>query len=187
MTSARRLPLLALLSGALFCVGTHPAPRFAWDSKADFAAIKSFAWYSDPSFRMPHADSIVDGPFLDEHIRKAIAANLEKKGYRKAEAGKPDIFASYRTGQDGVASQDEWGVYDWWWFPLYVYEGSDYEKERLLTIDVRDSGRKLVWRGQISRLEGTNPDAVAREIDRTVADLLAKFPPAPGAVSPAKK
>jgi len=169
------------------CAGTHPAPRFSWDAKQDFAAIRTFAWYEDPSFQMPHGDSIADGAFLDRHIRQAIESNLERKGYRKEAGGRADILLAYHTGQTGVASQDEYGVYDWWWFPIYVYEGSDYEKERTLVIDVRTPNKKLVWRGAIQRLEGTTDAAVAREIDRTVADLLSRFPPAPGSVPPARK
>ena len=186
MKMVRALPLLGLLVGILACAGTHPAPHFSWDSKQDFAAIHTFAWYEDPSFQMPHGDSIADGQFLDGHIRPAIEEGLEKKGYRKAPGAKGDILIAYHTGQSGVASQDEYGVYNWWWFPVYVYQGSDYEKERTLVIDIRNSGKKLVWRGAIQRLEGTNLKAVAREIDRTVADLLSRFPPAPDAVPPAQ-
>jgi len=175
----------ALLSSA--CAGTRPAPHFSWDAKQDFTTIRTFAWYSDPSFHMPHGDSITDGPFLDAHIRQAIASNLEKKGYRKESGPDADVLVAYHTGQSGVESQDEYGVYDWWWFPVYIYEGSDFEKERTLVIDVRSHDRRLAWRGAIRRLEGTNPDAVAREIDRTVADLLSRFPPAPGAVPPARR
>jgi hypothetical protein len=181
------LGVLGLLGAVLAaaCAGTRPAPHFAWDARAGFTSIRTFAWYRDPSFRMPHGDSIADGRFLDEHIRRAIEGNLEKKGYRREPDG-ADVLVAYHTGQAGVEGQDEYGVYAWWWFPVYIYEGSDYEKERTLVIDVRDRGRKLIWRGAIRRLEGTDPPAVAREIDRTVADLLAKFPPAPGTTPPAK-
>jgi hypothetical protein len=187
MKRFRVLPLLCVLVGLLACAGTRPVPYFSWDSKQNFAAIQTFAWFEDPSFQMPHGDSIADGRFLDSHIRRAIETGLEKKGYRKEAGPAADILIAYHTGQSGVARQDEYGVYDWWWFPVYVYEGSDYEKERTITIDIRDRGRKMVWRGAIQRLEGTNPEAVAREIDRTVADLLSKFPPAAGAAPSSRR
>jgi hypothetical protein len=147
----------------------------------------------DPHVRLvrrslvPDASRRLDrGRQVPRRAHPAVEANLEKKGYRKARGAEADILVAYHTGQSGVASQDEYGVYNWWWFPVYVYQGSDYEKERTLVIDVRDARRRLVWRGAIQRLEGTNPEAVAREIDRTVADLLSRFPPAPGAVPPSK-
>jgi len=136
---------------------------------------------------MPHGDSSTDGPYVDAHIWQALASNLQQKSYRKESGPDADVLVAYHTGQSGVESQDEYGVYDWWWFPVYIYEGSDFEKERTLVIDVRSHDRRLAWRGAIRRLEGTNPDAVAREIDRTVADLLSRFPPAPGAVPPARR
>lgn len=177
---------LAAAAFVLACAGTHPAPRFSWDAKQDFTSLKTFAWYSDPTLRMPHGDSIADGRFLDSHIRAAVEADLAKKGYRRVESD-ADLLVAYHTGQTGVASQDEFGVYDWWWFPVTDWEGTDYEKERSLVIDVRNGHRRLVWRGAIQRLEGTNPDAVAREIDRTVTELLERFPPAPGAVPPPRR
>jgi hypothetical protein len=129
---------------------------------------------------VPHGDSIVDGQFLDRHIREAAERELAAHGYRPAPPGTaPDMLVSYQTGQDGVSSSDEWGVYAWWVFPVYVYEGSEYEKERVLTLELRDASHKLLWRGQVVRLEGTNPEAVGREIDRQVAELLSRLP-APG-------
>ena len=129
---------------------------------------------------MPHGDSIVDGQFLDRRIRAAAERELAAHGYRPAAPGAaPDMLVSYQTGQDGVGSSDEWGVYAWWVFPVYVYEGSEYEKERVLTLELRDAAHKLLWRGQVVRLEGTNPEAVGREIDRQVAELLSHLP-APG-------
>jgi len=158
------------------CAGTHPAPRVAWDPKADLAAPKTFAWDHRRDLRLPHGDSIVDGEFLDRRIRAAVDRELAARGYTAAGGGAADLLVSYRTGQEGVASQDEWGVYDWWAFPVYVYEGSDYEKERVLTLELRDPGHRLLWRGQVQRLEGTNPEAVGREIDRQVAELFARLP-----------
>jgi hypothetical protein len=186
VTSRTRLVGAAAL-GALFvvalplaCAGTHPAPRVAWDPNADLAPPRTYAWDDRPGLRKPHGDSIVDGAFLDRRIRAAVERELASHGYRPASAGTtPDVLVSYQTGQDGVASSDEWGVYPWWVFPVYVYEGSEYEKERFLTLELRDPGHKLLWRGQIVRLEGTDPEAVGREVDRQVAELFSRLP-APG-------
>jgi len=180
----RRAPLLpaavaaALVGLSLACAGTHPAPRFAKDPNADLSPPRTYAWGDRPGLRKPHGDSIVDGAFLDKRIREAVERELASHGYRPAPAGQPpDLLVSYQTGQDGVASADEWGTYTWWSFPVYVYEGSEYEKERVLTIELRDAGHKLQWRGQVVRLEGTNPEAVGREIDREVSELLSHLPP----------
>ena len=54
---------------------------------------------------------------------------------------------------------------------------TNWEKERTVRIDIRNNARKLIWRGSIDRLEGSNPDKVARELDREVDTLLQHFPP----------
>jgi hypothetical protein len=175
---AAAVTVAALLGLALACAGTHPAPRFAQDPNADLSPPRTYAWGDRPGLRKPHGDSIVDGAFLDKRIRDAVERELAAHGYRPAPPGQPpDLLVSYQTGQDGVGSADEWGTYSWWSFPVYVYEGSEYEKERVLTIELRDAGHKLQWRGQVVRLEGTNPEAVGREIDREVSELLSHLPP----------
>jgi hypothetical protein len=180
MTRPTRLVLPALLLLVLAgCAGTHPAPRYAWDPKADFAPLKSYAWYDGPGFQMPHGDSIIDGRFIDERVRTAVDRTLEGKGFRKVDAAKADMLVSYRTGDAGVADQEEVEGYDWW--TGYVV-GVKYEKERSVRINIRKPPNILVWRGEITRPEGTIPDAVGRELDREIGTLLSHFPPAPGAV-----
>ncbi len=174
--SSRPLALLvlgaALAAGA--CRGTHPKPVYAWDKGANFATLKSWAWYEDPTFKVPHGDSIIDGSFLDGHIRTAIEDALRHKGYEKVPPNRASMFVIYHTGDVGVGEHDEFGNYEWWTGAVVA---TDWEKERTVIIDIRNSDRKLVWRGQIERLEGSNPDGVARELNHEVATLLSHFPP----------
>ena len=103
---------------------------------------------------------------------------LAKKGYAKSQDGNADLYVSYATSAEGVASQDKFGSYDWWTMTIYV--GGKYQKKGSLTLDIRDRSHKLVWRGAKAAILGTNPEKVGRDIDRAVGDLLAKFPPPPG-------
>jgi hypothetical protein len=84
------------------------------------------------------------------------------------------MLVSYHTGDTGVGEHDEFGNYEWW--SGYVV-ATNWEKERTITIDIRNSTKKLIWRGQIARLEGSNPDAVARELNHEIGTLLSHFPP----------
>jgi len=172
---ARFLAILA--SAALLavaCAGTHPKPVYAWDKAANFATMKNWAWYDDPTFKVPHGDAIIDGAFLDGHIRSAIEDALHKKGYEKVKPTNATMLVAYHTGDTGVGERDEFGNYEWWTGAVVA---TDWEKERTVTIDIRDKDRKLVWRGQIDRLEGSNPEGVARELNREVGTLLSHFPP----------
>ena len=181
MIRSLRVPAVLLLFAlAAGCAGTHPAPRYAWDPKADFGALKSYAWDDGPGFQPPHGDSIIDGRFIDERVRAAVDRTLQGKGLHKVDPAQADVLISYRTGDTGVAAQEEVQGYDWW--TGYYVTGDRYEKERTIRIDIRKPPQVLVWRGEITRLEGTNPEAVGRELDREVGTLLAHFPPAAGAI-----
>jgi hypothetical protein len=172
----RMLPC-ALTAALAFCAG-KPEITFAWDRAASFANLKTYAWYADPKFQMPHGGSIVDGRFVDERVREAVERDLAKKGYTKGREGSADLYVSYATSAEGVASQDKFGSYDWWTMTIYV--GGKYQKKGSLTLDIRDRGQKLIWRGAKAAILGTNPEKVGRDIDDAVSDLLAKFPPPPG-------
>jgi len=172
----RTLLLLAGAIGAAGCRGTHPAPQFAWDKAADFAAMKTYAWYAGPGYPMPHGDSIIDGQFIDRHVRSAVDESLEKKGFRKVDAASASMFVAYGTGDTMVTDEVKDPNYAW----LTGYETTMYEKSREVVIDIRNASKKLVWRGSITRLEGENPEAAGREIHHEVDVLLSRFPPAPG-------
>ena len=53
----------------------------------------------------------------------------------------------------------------------------------MLALDVRSSGRELIWRGARIAMVGTNPDALAKDIDSAVDLLLKEFPPPTGGKS----
>jgi hypothetical protein len=164
---------------AAACAGA-PKYDYAFDPNFRFVPPKTYAWYDDPDFKMPGGSSIVDGKFVDETVRRSIEETLKKKGVAPVAAGAtPDIYVSYSTRADGVASQDKWGSYNWW--SGTITTGAKYRKGGTLFIDIRDSNHKLVWRGLKSALLGTNPDAVRRDIEDAVSDLLREYPPPPGA------
>ena len=156
------------------CAG-KPSFQFASDPAARFDGLRTFGWYVDPEWKMPRGGSIVDGQFIDRNIREAVDMDLTSKGFQKVADGKADFLVQYHVDQVGVASQDKFGGYDWW--SGWVYVGAKYQKEGSLTLDVRDAGNKLIWRANKTAIIGTNPEAVKRDIDDAVGDLLSKFPP----------
>jgi hypothetical protein len=168
------LTLLAAFASALACAG-KPSLQFASDPAARFDNLKTFAWYDDPDFKMPRGGSIVDGQFIDRRIHEAVDRDMMKKGFEKAGGGKADLYVAYHVDQVGVASQDKFGGYQWW--SGYIYVGAKYQKEGSLTLDIRDASYKLVWRANKTAIIGRDPEAVGRDIDAAVRDLLAKFPP----------
>ena len=156
---------------ALACAGTHPAPRFAWDPKADFAPLKTYAW--DSHIRIPHGDSIIDGQFIDGHVRSAVDSSFKAKGIERSDDGSAAMLVSYWTDDTGISDEVKDPNYAW----LTGYEVTMYEKSRSITLDLRDPARKLLWRGSITRLEGENPESAGRRIDHEIAVLMEHFPP----------
>jgi len=177
-----RKVLVSLSLAASFLVGCAGAPTYdyAFDPNVRFTPPKTYAWYDDPAFKMPGGGAVVDGRFIDENIRRAIDETLQKKGVQPAAAGaKPEIYISYSTRAEGASSQDRVSSYSWW---SGLYETSTkYRQGGTLWINIRDSEQKLIWRGLKSALLGTNPDALRRDIEKAVSELLAEYPPPPGA------
>jgi hypothetical protein len=180
MRTLRASAILLCLAATLACAGKNPAPDFAYDHTASFANLKTYAWFEDPTWEFPQGNSIVDGRFVDQHIRQAVNDTLKKKGFAQADAGSASFLVSYHGGSAGVMSQDKWGVYQWWNTYYVDYAGTKYRKQSTLTLDVRGADKKLIWRGVRTAMIGTNPEELAKDIDRAVSLLLGEFPPPPG-------
>ena len=171
-----RAALLLTLAAPLACAHKNPPPDFAYDHATSFANLTTYAWYDDPNWKMPQGNSIVDGQFIDRHVREAVDVTLQKKGYRKVDSGAPSFYVAYHTDAAGVVSQDKYGVYNWW-VGYANYYGTKYRKQGSLVLDIRNAGKELVWRGARTAMVGTNPDALARDIEGAVSLLLSEFPP----------
>jgi hypothetical protein len=177
----RKLFVSLTVAAALLTACAHtPQYHYAFDPAFRFTPPKTYAWYNDPNFKMPGGSSIADGRFVDENVRRAIDETMKKKGVAQAPPGtKPEIYVSYSTNAAGVVSQDRFGAYSWW--SGTIWAGTKYQKEGTIYIDIRDSDEKLVWRGLKTALVATTTDGLRRDIERAVSELLADYPPPPGA------
>jgi hypothetical protein len=184
MTRNLRLIAVLLLAAAITaCAHKNPPPDFAYDHTASFSGLQTYGWFQEPGWQMPGGNSIVDGQFVDRHVREAVDAALQKKGMRRVDEG-ADMYIGYSTNPAGVMSQDKWGVYTWWSWSYVGYAGTKYRKQGTLVLDIRDRQKKLVWRGARTVMVGTNPEGLARDIDNAVKLLLSSFPPKPGTEAP---
>jgi hypothetical protein len=170
----KKFLILVSLMAVAACTKT-PQPEFAYDKAASFANLKTYAWFDGEGFQYPRGGSIVDGRFVDENVRRDVEEELGRKGYQKDGSGSPDFFVTYHTNSAGVTDRDIYGSYSWWSPVIYV--GSAYERQGTLVLDIRDRGRKLVWRGAITRPSGQNPKEVGEAIREAAKELLQNFPP----------
>ena len=177
------IAVIAAAAATLACKSLPPA-QAQWDPAADFSQLKTFAWSTDPNEDKGVGSSIVDPRWVNDHVQGAVDAELTKKGDRKVNEG-ADFLLDYHTRPGAVLSQDRWGAYSWW--SGAVYTGTETRREATLALDVRDRGMKLIWRGAVTKLAGTTPEAIDRDVKRAVSEVLAKFPPPPPGATPATK
>ena len=174
----KRIAILLPVLLAVAACHSDPPPQFAWDKAVSFASVKTYAWYDGPPFKYPQGGGMVDGRFIDDHVRRAVEKELARKGYSKVDSGTPDVFVTYHTSQDSIVDHDVYGAYGWW--SPYIHVASNYYKEGTLALDIRDPSKKLVWRGMLGTFIGRNPEELNDRIEKSVAKLLEKFPPPAG-------
>lgn len=172
------------LSGATVisgCTSAPPEPESMQDPQADFSAYKTFALKTDASAgESGQPVSLVDG-----YIRKAITAELTRKGYVEAPAGTdPDLRIDYEAvraeklknnpfrigiGVGGYGSNTGGSV----------GVGSSSVKsvnEGTLVVHVIDPARNAeVWRGRASRELGKG-NIEPHAVQGVVVELLRDFP-----------
>jgi uncharacterized protein DUF4136 len=169
-----RILAIALCSAGLAACSTTPPPQIAYDRSINFSRYKTFDWYADPSEEKSVGGAIVDARWVNDHVKAAITAELANKGIRAADSAPPDFYVDYHTRSGGIAERDQYGVYSWW---TGMPTGTNYYKQAVLILDVRDPQKKLVWRGAETKVLGTDPEQLDRQVKSAVATLFKNFPP----------
>lgn len=168
----------ALLLGA--CASAPPQPESMRDPNAPWASYATYGWSPSPG---------VDGNdqpllMLDQNIRRAIAGELQRRGY--TESASPDLLITYQTSSKDVVESNpvrvgvgmgSWGGS----FGGSVSVGSpslrNY-REGTLVIHAIDSTRNAeVWQGRVSgkiTKGSTEPAAVTTAVQAAMRDFPAK-------------
>ena len=180
---ARRPRWLAIVAALLVggCASAPPQPESMRDPDADFAAYRTFGWAPAPT---------VDGAdqplrLLDQDIRRAIAAEMRRRGYTES-AENPDLRMAYDTASAEKVESNPVrvgvGVGSWGGnVGGSVSVGSpslrNY-REGTLVIHAIDAQRNAeVWQGRISSRLGkgsTEPAAVAAAVAAAMRDFPAR-------------
>ncbi|QMU65558.1 MAG: DUF4136 domain-containing protein [Flavobacteriaceae bacterium] len=150
-----------------------------YDTKADFASYKTFAFHKKGIDKAALSD-------LDKkRIMKAIEAELVAKGYTKSK--NPDILISIFTkSRERININNNnfgwgwgWGYNPWWFYGANNINVNQYT-EGTLFIDFIDKEKKeLVWQGIGSgAIRMRNVEKKERRIKEFVREIMAQYPAA---------
>lgn len=182
--------LLLVLAGGC----TSLPVRTDYDPEADLQSLRTYAWLERPA--VDEGDPRVDdNPLLHQRIHTAIDAGLQSSGYARAEPAEADFLVSYYITIDKMTSvtyiNNYWGYGPGWGYGYYRHPRPgfypvfsqptvfEYEQGNLILDIIRPEGRKLVWRGSVSRELDyySTPEKRQERLNQTVNAILAEFPP----------
>lgn len=175
--------LLALLFGLAACA-SRPDISTDYDHAADFSRYRSFAFEPQLTTDAPGYSSLAT-----QRIEAAIQREMTARGYVYDDAN-PDLLVNFSTKQQDKLRVTQTpvpmdygfygnraGIYAPW--PGYAVDTDvDQYTEETLNIDLIDRQRRqTVWEGKaVSRVTREMKEAPEASLNRTVADIYAKYP-----------
>lgn len=171
-------PLVAALVAA--CAASGPTIRSQAEPGVNFGAYETFGFFDElPGQQAPYQS------FVDQHIKDAIATEMQARGYRREVNGQLLInYHRQRTDKVKVTQTAEpVGFYGYrrgfyaWGGTAVTTDVQNY-REGTLLIDVVDgAAKKLLWEsvavGRVTDDVLNNPEAA---IDAAVKQMFAEFP-----------
>ncbi len=186
MAPVLRFAVVGACLAALSCVSPIRTEH-DFDPAADFGSYVTFAWISPDPLILPEpgrGNSIYVSPLEDARIRRAVDAELTRRGYRRMEvAEEADLVVSFTVGREQKVRADStptgsvyggrYGYGGWYagsTVRVYTYT------EGTLALEFYDRRqRQAVWVGWASKRMSSSDDS-AEVIQRAVSLILQEFP-----------
>ena len=177
--------LAALLLGLLAACATGPRVSTDSDPRADFAAYRTFAFYSPMAIEDKGYASLVSG-----RMKEAARREMEARGYRYSESD-PDLWLNINAYMQRRTDVSTIPDVDYAYYYSYRYRGYvavpfwhdrttvHRYTEGTMNIDLVDVRRNaLVWEGIAVGRVSRNQAAAERDaaIDSTIAAIFAQYP-----------
>lgn len=155
-----------------------------YDPAADFTSYRQYGWLEE---RSGASDQF--SPLLEKRVREAVTTELRAQGFTEAAGNPPDFLVRYYVGSSAQVSEPNMrgsvglgsfgrglGMGVSLGFPL---GGTRVRQEATVLIDfMHPETRSLTWRGQEEiSISGDDPAKISEQISRSVAAILARFPP----------
>ena len=173
-----------LLATVLTACASGPAIRSHSDPGANFSAYQTFGFFDELTGQQPPYSS-----FVNQHIKDAIANEMQSRGYRRE--ANPELMINFHLVSQNQVSVTQTaappmgyygyrrGCYGWGVGVGTMYETNvDSYKEGTLNIDIADvAAKKLLWEGiavdRITDKALKNPRPV---IEEAVQQMFVEFP-----------
>ncbi|MCE1229051.1 MAG: DUF4136 domain-containing protein [Firmicutes bacterium] len=162
--------------------------KYDFDSRANFAAYKTFDWMSAPK-RVKGNVANSDNPLMDRRVKAAIEKDLVSKGFRLENNSDPDFLITYypiykeRRYRTATRIGMGWGYRPWWGprmgVSTVVSQNHSYTEGTIVVEIVDFRTNQLVWHGAaVGAMTGNETGEEAEAlVSSEVARLLAGFPP----------
>ena len=144
-----------------------------YDPQFDFTKLKTYDWIPNPVVT-------ASAELVEKHLKTAMNAELEKKGYSQS-ADKPDFYIALHASKEDKVDVSSWGYgygYGWYGYgggvDVYQYE------EGTAVFDFVDGEKKdLIWRGVVKVEIDRKASFEKRQkrIKEIVEKMLKDFPP----------
>jgi hypothetical protein len=173
------IAICAALTLLVACTSEPPKPQSQRDPQVNFAAFHTYGWQEAPAADGQNAPL----KLLDQNIRAAIAAEMQKRGYVES-ATDPDLRIAYETASQqkienspvrvgvGVGS---WGGSAGGSVGVSSASVRNYQEGTLVIHAIERARNAEVWQGSISgKMNKSGVDAAA--VQRAVAAAMQDFP-----------
>lgn len=171
---------LVLVALGIAACATAPSVTYDYDTAANFAALKTFAW-------MPATGNAASDELLVKKIRNTLDSQLQAKGRTPTQADADFLIGMQLSGKTTYGGSTGVGVSVG--IPVgragrvSVGGGKSVpteKKEGTLVVDFVDAKtRSLLWRATASGAvdPAATPEQQQQRIDELIAEMLKRFPP----------
>jgi hypothetical protein len=151
------------------------------DRTIDFARYRTYDW--GPADALPTGDPRLDrDPFFKDHVQGAVERGLAARGLELTSSGTPDLLIHYHANiSERIDVNQADRVYGYCGAADCPPDTVRYEAGTLVLDFIDRQTNKLVWRAWAQNTVEDmlrDRDAMARTIDRSVAEMLRQLPPA---------
>lgn len=174
----------AVVASLLMLSACGTTPDWDYDKSVEFANYKTYAWSAEASLQARPQNYQVNG-LMEKRIRNAITEQMASQGFKLAEPAQADILINYHVAVDKKLEVDTFKVsygarWNYWGWGVDHHTTAREYKVGTLVVDIIDrTSNQLVWRGaKESRLRAKQtPEQRTESVNKTIAEILANFPP----------